>query len=358
MPARPVINSEQVFCMINLDHPGTREDLLLPGPADLPVALGHQLLDSLMRLHTQAQQLAGALAALDPQRWEGWTLGIRDEAWRQHISLPSGRPHATAGAVYSCLSHEHGGDGRDTWQLAGLLVVPQVVLLMADELNGAKEDLEVVLSRCRQALGRKLGVTDVLHRLSRYPGTTPDRVRGFLAQVGRGRLHLRHCTRRIVVVHDRPASISLSWMRARRSIRKITPEACMEKLLAIREKKGDSPGIAAQIAQLNHLGVQEAGLLRQVQTVSHPSVKGTVSWPNGSRSELGYLSMPALIASDHSSGSSGRLPPHSRPPASPPDVQRRSRSDARLSEAPFLPSIRVFLSRPRSAQQSGTTPTR
>ena len=270
-------------------------------------------------------------------------MGIRDQAWRQQIPLPLHHPHATAAAVYSCLQHQHTGDGRDTWQMAGLLVVPDDVIAMACALNENKRHFEATLAHCRQSLGRaSLSVTDVLDRISRQPGGVTDRVRALLAHIGNARLHLRHCTRRIVILQDMPESISLSWMRSRRSIRKVTPAACLEKLRAIREKRGGSPDIDTQLALLNNLEEQDASLLREVQTVAHPSIKGKVRWANGDQTELGYLSMPALMAPGTRGG---RLPPHTRPPETPPTSPRRARSDARLREEPLLPSIRVFLSR-------------
>ncbi len=271
-------------------------------------------------LEHNCAELGTNILSLETNGWQGWAIRGESDLW------DGGRtPHQLAANVYQCLEYVmHGGSGRETWKVPGLLAVPKEIALLAKEVN----KLKVLFNEA---------AIDYRDQYNAVEGR--QHLREALARVGASRVHMKHCSRNIVVVDDDIQAISLSWQKEKRSITKITAEECEEKLRKIDPDEQDG-GIDAQLNLLESLSKEEQSRLRVVQNQSNPSVKALAYWPNGSKTHMGYLSMPALICNDGAK----HLPEFTQLPDTPSTIQRlRKRSDARIGENPLLPAIRVFL---------------
>lgn len=307
---------------------------------------GHatRLIDSFLAIDELSYTISNALIAL-PREYGAFTFGLNDQAWR--ASVEQSAPPALsapwhrfwASETFNCLDHRHDGDGRDTWQMAGILVVPQAIIEMAQQLNQHKDIFARHLQHYRGQTASKPPVAKLFQEKYLDEHYVDNQAsRKILTRLGRSRIHLRHVTRHIVCLKEYPKFISLSWVRQRRSIQKISVTQAVQKLEKLN-RDSDSSHIQMQIEKLRRLPVQQQHLLRQVQTVAYPSLKTKVYWNDGSDSHLGYLSVPALVPE----GSVKQLPPMTDVSPTPPAARAKRRSDNRLPEEAFCPSIRVFL---------------
>ncbi|WP_237061692.1 hypothetical protein [Microbulbifer zhoushanensis] len=298
----------------------------------------------LERLHHCAHVLQGDLERMQAssRQWEHYLL---QPAFAQDAAQQLGgsfeRPFSLAGALYSALEHTDltGGDARGTLQIPGVLAVPENVISAAAELNRAKESFAGAVSAFR-------------HAVEDRPAPERDRrLRDLFAEVGHPRTHLRQCYRQVLLCPTHPDAIALSWIKARKSIRKVTVSWCDRKLVAM-DPQGADPGIQYQRQLLANLPRNRHDDLRQVQVQSRPNlqvaeifredVNGQGS-SDGSAGEsyrqVGYAAMPVLVRSD----AAGRLPDFSRVDHEPGAGRRRQRRDLALPREPFLAALRVHL---------------
>lgn len=301
------------------------------------------------RVYRCAALLAGELELLDdsPRRFEHYLLQppfAREAA----LQLQAGfdRPFALAAALYGALDHGDvaGTDARTTLQVPGLLAVPRQAIDAATDLNQAKEAFAGAVGEFRKALE---------HR----PAPERDqRLRELLADAGHPRAHLRQCYRQVLLCPRHPDAIALSWIKARKSIRKVSVDWCEQKLVKL-DPQGADPGIQYQRQLLAGLDRRQHGDLRQVQVQSRPNLQvaeifrdkeGNEAGPGEAGEEyrqVGYAAMPVLVLADDR----GRLPEFSRVDHEPGAGRRRQRRDLALSREPFLPALRVYLRSPGAA---------
>lgn len=304
-----------------------------------PPASAADVIDAFLCMKNAAEELSRALCALPSEKWDGWVIKnpMKFSIW--HPGLDALSAHQAAAAIYSSFHHVPCDDPRDTWQMPGLLMVPETVMDLASVVNLAKDAFAEAGRSFRENIGKKSA--SIAGVLVEYDDN--GEVRDLLKRVGASRIHLRHCTRNIVTVKNYPESISLSWVQQRKSIKKTSIESCEEKLNRLKRETCDeeeNSHIDIQLSLLGKLTADETDRLRQVQTVDKPSVKGRVYWSQGIHDELGYLSMPALIPQG---GIDCRLPEHTELSNTPGTTKRRKRNDNLLEDTPLLPSIRVYL---------------
>ncbi|SDK25069.1 DNA replication terminus site-binding protein [Microbulbifer yueqingensis] len=308
--------------------------------------LARDIAPRLDHVYERAALLRSELQRLEdsPRRFEHYLLQpafARDAA----LQLEAGfdRPFALAGELYAALDHRDsaGGDARTTLQVPGLLAVPRRTIDAAAELNLAKQGFATAVSEFRRALD---------HR----PASERDqRLRELLADAGHPRAHLRQCYRQVLLCPAHPDAIALSWIKARKSIRKVTADWCEQKLVKL-DPQGADPGIQYQRQLLAGLDRRQHGDLRQVQLQSRPNlqvaeifrgdnVQGKNAEGGGQAGEeyrqVGYAAMPVLVLADEK----GRLPEFTRVGDEPAAGRRRQRRDLALSREPFLPALRVYL---------------
>jgi len=312
--------------------------------------LASELVENFGQLQDANYRLCDALSNI-PSDYKAWTMGLGDQVWRhntQHHESFTNQDWIRE--IYSCFDHRHNGDGRDTWQMAGLYVVPHEIIQLAETVNDWKDKVAMLSKQYQQATqqsSKKMGLNQLLlcsaDNDTQIYAQLSSNARQLLQRVGYHRIHLRMVTRHILTIPEYPKHLSLSWVRQRRSIQKIDFKSCENALLKM-SRDADNSHIEQQLHLLHQLESKKYHLLRKVQTVAYPAIKLKAYWSNGLDSHLGYLSVPALIPeATTQKGQLRALPPMTDIAAVPPPARAKRRSDNRLPEEAFLPSIRVYL---------------
>jgi hypothetical protein len=300
-----------------------------------PKTLARQIPPLLGKLHQSAGKLRNALAQLQksPKPLQHYLLqpAFAEDSARQ-LEGSFDKPFALAAALYAQLDHSdpaNAGDARTTLQIPGLLCVPNAIIQLAQETNAYK-------AAFFQA------VTDYKNSLSEDPAPERDRkLRELLSSSGYPRAHLRQCYRQILICPLQPAALALSWIKARKSIRKVSVDWCEKKLVQL-DPQGADPGIQFQRQLLAGLHKNQHGDLRQVQIQSRPNLQVSEIFrdKNGETyRQVGYAAMPVLVVDK----GDGRLPEFTRVDHQPANIQRRQRRDLAISREPLLPALRVHL---------------
>lgn len=290
----------------------------------------------LERLHSRAAILRQSLDRLQesPRVWQHYLLQppfAQDAAVR--LEQPFDRPFALAGALFAQLDYcdpiDSGGDARTTLQIPGLLAVPAETIALAQQLNADKEAFANTVTEFKAALGER-------------PAPKRDRtLRDLLTRAGYPRAHLRQCYRQVLACPRRPDAIAMSWIKARKSIRKVTVQWCEKKLVQL-DPQGSDAGIQYQRQLLAGLHRSQHGDLRQVQVQSRPDLQVAEifrSRDGETYRQVGYAAMPVLVLADDG----GKLPEFTRIDHQPGQGRRRQRRDLAISTEAFLPVLRVYL---------------
>ncbi|WP_193163935.1 hypothetical protein [Microbulbifer hainanensis] len=296
---------------------------------------GAQLQQRLHELHDSARALRQNLEQLQdaPRHWQSYLLQPRyavDAA--EQLGGGFERPHALAGALFAQLDYTDiapGGDARATLQIPGLLGVPSATIALAEQLNRDKDAFARAVADYRGALG------------PRSAAERDRRLRETLADAGHPRAHLRQCYRQVLLCPARPDAIALSWIKARKSIRKVTVDWCERKLVQL-DPHGEDTGIQYQRQLLAGLRQSQRDDLRQVQVQSRPNLQVAEIFHSEEEEiyrQVGYAAMPVLVPGDDA----GQLPDFTRVDHEPGAGRRRQRRDLTLGKEPFLPALRVHL---------------
>lgn len=297
--------------------------------------LARQLPPILATMHRQASDLRLALEQLQQSSypWESYLLRPDfAQAAALLLAQPFEAPFRLASALFSLLDYGEGtelDDARQTLQIPGLLAVPCPIIELAQQLNQSKGQLQQV------ATAFKAGLAD------RPTLERDSRLRDALADAGYPRAHLRQCYRQILICTEKPDGIALSWVKARKSIRKVSVEWCEKKLVQL-DPLGEDPGIQYQRQLLAGLHRKQHDCLRQVQIQSRPNLQVAEIFHGEQEDhyrQVGYSAMPVLV----NGGDNGRLPEFTRVEHTPPASRRRQRRDLKISTEAFLPALRVHL---------------
>ncbi|MCX2836266.1 DNA replication terminus site binding protein [Microbulbifer thermotolerans] len=287
----------------------------------------------LEKLYTSTAALRCSLEQLQesPRPWQSYLLQppfARDAA--AQLDMTFDRPFALTGALFAQLNYcDTAGDARSTLQIPGLLAVPESTIALARQLNTDKAAFAQAVSDFKSALKDR---------------TAPERdlsVRELLSAAGYPRAHLRQCYRQILLCPKRPDAIALSWIKARKSIRKVTVQWCERKLVQL-DPQGADPGIQYQRHLLAELPNSRHDDLRQVQVQSRPNLQVAEIFRDDQGEtyrQVGYSAMPVLVPADER----GQLPDFTRVDHQPGPGRRRQRRDLALPTEPLLPALRVFL---------------
>ncbi|WP_231757128.1 hypothetical protein [Microbulbifer elongatus] len=303
--------------------------------------LNRELAASLVQLHGLAEQLAQHLSALEDAApsWQHYLLRPEfaiDSANRLGVTFE--QPFGLAAALFASLDYGEAhqpGDARNTLQVPGLLAVPTGAIEHAQQLNKAKAVFQKTVADIKQALAPQ-------------PALERDQqLRDMLADAGFPRTHLRQCYRQILLCPRRPDAIALSWIKARKSMKKVSIAWCERKLVQL-DPQGQDPGIQYQRQLLAGLHRNDHDHLRQVQIQSRANLQVAEIFHAAEQDQrddyrqVGYSAMPVLI----SGGADRSLPEFSRVDHTPPASRRRTRRDLQVDKTPFLPALRVHLIRP------------
>ncbi|MAY70043.1 MAG: DNA replication terminus site-binding protein [Halomonas sp.] len=221
-----------------------------------------------------------------------------------------------------------GQDGRVTRSYIGLVAADPATCEAAQALNQAKAAFSELLSVIRQQSPQL--IPEIKARL---PVRHPE-LNDHLGGAGLARLHLKQTWRALPIAEAPVERVRLAWYASGRSITRLSVAEVERKLMAFDT---ESPHIRIQLERL--AGIPSSEPLAQVQRQA-PLMRANLFYqaplPDGRLRRAMNAALPLLVPQ-------AQLPHHNLPPAEPPsERQRARRSDERLEDTPFLPSLRVF----------------
>ncbi|QJQ94131.1 MULTISPECIES: DNA replication terminus site-binding protein [Halomonadaceae] len=284
-------------------------------------------------LNKPAYQLLAELeAAFDLliERIEGLVERYRrspGNAWALHTPTPD------AEWLRQCLLdfwYQDGQDGRATRSYVALVAADETLLEAVARVNAAKAAFAEILSRIRRDAGGLIAELKAVLPF-RHPA-----LHAHLRGQGLARLHLKQCWRAIPVADAPLARVRMAWYTSGRSIKRLSVRDAEQKLLAL---DAEAPHIRIQLERL--AGIPDREPLAQVQKQA-PLMRANLFFEeplaDGHTRRAMNVALPLFIPSHD-----GRLPDHNAPPPFPNEKRTRAkRSDERLEEHVFLPSLRVY----------------
>jgi hypothetical protein len=238
-----------------------------------------------------------------------------------------------AQSYYQDIWYRDQQDGRETRSCYGLVMANEEMIILAKEINLAKDAFKSLVQEI-QKTDKDLWLSQKAQLNTRHKA-----LRNQLYYTGLGRIHLKQLYRHIPILSHRPEKIGFTWYSNGRSIKKLTVAQAESKLLAMGEEKVH---IQQQLQKLNTLPEHE--VLAQIQT-QVPVVRANLVYKL--LNEKGHsetirkamnVSLPLLVPEE----SSPLLPSFNQIDEQPPVARTRiARSDFKICEEMFLPSLRV-----------------
>ncbi|SHF44973.1 DNA replication terminus site binding protein [Modicisalibacter ilicicola DSM 19980] len=226
--------------------------------------------------------------------------------------------------------YQDGQDGRATRSYVGLIAADEALLEAVARANAAKDRFGTLLTRIREQAGALIPEIKAVLPF-RHP-VLHDHLRG----QGLARLHLKQCWRHLPVADAPLSRVRLAWYSSGRSIKRLSVEDAERRLLKL---DADAPHVRIQLKRL--AGIPSGEPLAQVQRQA-PVMRANLFFreplADGRLRRAMNLPLPLFIPA-----ADGRLPDHNRPLPRPPKGRTRAkRSDERLEDDVFLPSLRVY----------------
>lgn len=216
-------------------------------------------------------------------------------------------------------------DGRETRIYPGLVSLSREQVTFANEINLLKDDFRTTVQQIKEQ--DNLNWREIQGQLARRY----QRLNESLQREGLNRLHLKQLFRHIPLVVQRPAKVGFSWYTSGRSIKKITRDDAYTLLCKLNT---DATHIKIQLERL--AGISEQEPLARVQTQA-PVLRANIVYHDKKRRSMN-VSLPLMFPGEGKQA----LPEFNVPLPSPPaERSRLVRSDNRIEDEPFLPSIRV-----------------
>lgn len=221
-----------------------------------------------------------------------------------------------------------GQDGRATRRHIGVAKVGPVTLDLLARTNELRTEFH------QELLQIKKTQPDIWLETSTRLARRARAVQDDLQSEGLVRLHLKQFSRTLPLLAERPDKISFTWYRSGRSIKRFSRNEVLQKLENLGVEKTH---IDIQYRKVASLPVTE--VLAQVQEQA-PLIRANVRYPDGKR-EAFNAAMPIFIPMEETGGYS--FPEIVPPPDQPPTGRTRARrSDQKLEDEPFVPTLRMF----------------
>ncbi len=224
--------------------------------------------------------------------------------------------------------YQNGQDGRETRSCFGLIAADEHQLDMASHINLIKEKFKQDVQKLQK--NHKSQWLDLKGNLAKHPSLMREQ----LHFSGLSRLHLKQTWRHIPVIARTPSRIGFNWYTSGRSIQKMTVDQATEALLRLDTS---SLHIQTQLSLLAKLTNNTP--LAKVQNLA-PTMRANLFYDDQLLPERQAMniSLPILFKANDN----GQLPVHNEPAMKAPDTRQRAvRSDRKIEDIPFLPSIRV-----------------
>lgn len=237
-------------------------------------------------------------------------------------------------AYYQDIWYQGNQDGRETRSCYGLIAANETIIELAKKVNNIKDELRFVIQQVQKNdKDEWLSSKALLNKRH-------ENLQEHLYYSGLSRIHLKQIYRHIPILDDRPDTIRFSWYTSGRSIKKITREEAEKKLIALGEEKEH---IQVQLNKLKDLAHNE--ILAQIQKQA-PVVRANLVFKKLDNEKnisetirkAMNVSLPILIPQS----SNQPLPQFNEISLTPPPERtRQQRSDFKISDEVFLPSIRA-----------------
>ncbi|MBD3896058.1 DNA replication terminus site-binding protein [Halomonas sp. ML-15] len=226
--------------------------------------------------------------------------------------------------------YQDGQDGRATRSHVGLVAADEALLAEVARVNAAKAAFAALLAEIRAKAASLIPELKAVLPF-RHP-TLHTHLRG----QGLARLQLKQCWRAIPLADAPLARVRLAWYSSGRSIKKLSVGEAEQKLLAL---DSEAPHVRIQLRRL--AGIPSAEPLAQVQKQA-PLMRANLFFAeplaDGRSRRAMNVALPLFIPSRD-----GRLPDYNLPPPAPSEKRTRAkRSDEKLEDEVFLPSLRVY----------------
>ena len=237
-------------------------------------------------------------------------------------------PKEKACSYYQDFWYQDGQDGRETRSCFGLIAVDEATMELAFSINEKKEEFK------NQVKALQKSSKESWLELRGQLGRSHPKLREQLKYTGLSRLHIKQTWRHLPAIERPPVRVGFNWYHSGRSIQKISVKQAMEQLLRLDTT---SDHIQTQLSLLNNMKEHEP--LAKVQNLA-PTMRANLFYEDtsGPLRQAMNVSLPILFKlSDE-----GTLPSHNDPDLEAPNErQRKVRSDRKIEDEPFLPSIRV-----------------
>lgn len=226
--------------------------------------------------------------------------------------------------------YQDGQDGRETRSYIGLIAASPALMENVGAVNAGKARFAATLKRIRQSAPKLIPEIKAVLPF-RHP-VLHDHLRG----KGLARLHLKQCWRQLPVADAPLSRVRLAWYTSGRSIKRLSVAEAEAKLAQM-----DTAAAHIRI-QLRKLGdVPDGEPLAQIQQQA-PVMRANLFFrealEDGRTRRAMNLPLPLFIPDPEL-----KLPHVNDPPVRPPATRTRARrSDQRLDDDVFLPSLRVY----------------
>lgn len=216
-------------------------------------------------------------------------------------------------------------DGRETRIYPGLVGLSRQQITYANEINLLKDRFRKSVNRLKDENNERW--REIQQDLAKRFKLVNDH----LTKEGLNRLHLKQVYRHLPLVIERPNKVGFSWYSSGRSIKRVTKAEAYQLLTKLNT---ESAHIKIQLDRLSGLPDHEP--LARVQKQA-PLLRANLVFGDQKRRSLN-VSLPLFYPKEPREG----LPEFNIPPETTPSERMRlTRSDIKIEEDAFLPSIRV-----------------
>lgn len=278
---------------------------------------------SLIQLFDKLVQETASLITEIKQSNKGFWLPIKEDL----------APNAPQSLDLACslmqdFWYQDGQDGRETRSCFGFITLESSTLSKANEVNALKEQFKNEVQTIQKA-NKETWLTLKGELARRHPSLQAQ-----LHFSGLSRLHLKQTWRTLSVIERSPIRIGFNWYQSGRSIKKISVQQAYDELSRLSNQ-----GTHTQV-QLDAISKLASNTpLAKVQNLA-PTMRANLFFDDteGPSRLAMNISLPILIKANNEQ----ILPKHNTPSiTAPKDRVRAVRSDRKIEDTPFLPSIRV-----------------
>lgn len=246
-----------------------------------------------------------------------------NDYWLMDIS--DSNPTSSIANALLDLWYQGNQDGRQTRIYPGLIAVTSSQLKKTHSINGLKRKFHQAVLEIKENDSyewRKL--QSKLIKRNRVLNEA-------LSDEGINRLHLKQVIRTLPIVEKSPKKVGFNWYTSGRSISKITKQQAWDLLT---ELNTESDHIKIQMDKL--ATIKDSEPLARVQKQA-PVLRSNILFKDGQRKAMN-VSLPLIFPQETKNEFPEFIVPSSTPPK---NRSRQLRSDTKIDDEPFLPSIRV-----------------